>query len=253
METIPRFLSSNDRRLTLLAEMIDLKRAELERISHRHDETLSGIMSLYLSATAHIVRLRKEHRTLCLFAEQLAREGQLRNKVSDSILETLHNVEEQRKKLLNKIESPSWEIKHHFHILSFEHFRGNEQPHLLEIAEVLPSRLQIAAIAHDSALKNDALLRHLAVAQKERDLLFKKLSQIDKRRNLTQAHLKDYRKMMNIIRKNIGPKRYENDHMNHVLQCMYSLCRFLSIAVHWKMSGISLHQTHWEIDDNQSD
>merc|ERR1712129_369107 len=39
------------------------------------------------------------------------------------------------------------------------------------------------------------------------DLLYKKLSQIDKKRQLTQSHLKDYKKMMQIIKKNIGEKR----------------------------------------------
>ena len=78
---------------------------------------------------------------------------------------------------------------------------------MLEIAEVLPSRLQIASISHNSTIKNDALLQQFNIAQKERDLLYKKLSQIDKKRNLTQAHLKDYKKMMTIIKKNIGEKR----------------------------------------------
>jgi len=207
VEEIPSFIKRNDRRLNLLKEMIELKRLELERISARHDCTLSSIISLYISAGNNIISLRKQHRTLSLFAEQLSREGQIRNKLSDSILNTLHNIEEQRKNLLNVIESPSWEIKHHFHILSFEHFRGNQQPHLLEIAEVLPSRLQIAAISHHSTTLNDTLLKQFNVAQKERDLLYKKLSQIDKKRNLTQAHLKDYKKMMTIIKKNIGEKK----------------------------------------------
>ena len=44
---------------------------------------------------------------------------------------------------MNVIESPSWEIKNHFHILSSQHLGGNQQPDLLQIAEVLQSRLQI--------------------------------------------------------------------------------------------------------------
>jgi len=190
-----------------LAEMIELKRNELERISGRHDHTLQAIISLFCSCKMNILFLRKQHRFLSSFAEQLSREGLVRNKWSDSILSTLHNVEEQRKKLLNKIESPSWEIKHHFHLLSFEHFRGNQQPHLLEIAEVLPARLQIAAISHFSHKKNEKLLSLFNIKQKERDLLYKKLSQIEKKRNLTSNHLKDYKKMMVIIKKNIGEKR----------------------------------------------
>ena len=181
--------------------MIELKRLELERISGRHDMTLSSIINLYISAGNNIISLRKQHRNLSLFAEQLSREGQIRNKLSDCILNTLHNIEEQRKNLLNVIESPSWEIKHHFHILSFEHFRGNQQPHLLEIAEVLPSRLQIASISHKSVLLNDKLLKEFNLKQKERDLLYKKLSQIDKKRNLTQAHLKDYKKLDDFLMK----------------------------------------------------
>ena len=134
MDAIPQFVALNDRRLALLGEMIDFKRSELERISHRHDETLSSMMSLYRSATANVISLRTEHRSLSCLASQLSREGAVRNAESESILNALHEMEEERKKLLNKIESPSWEIKHHFHILSFEHFRGNQQPHLLEIA-----------------------------------------------------------------------------------------------------------------------
>ena len=128
IEEIPTFCAQNDRRLNLLKQMIELKRLELERISGRHDLTLASIISLYISAGNNIINLRKQHRNLSLFAEQLSREGQIRNKLSDCILNTLHNIEEQRKNLLNVIESPSWEIKHHFHILSFEHFRGNQQP-----------------------------------------------------------------------------------------------------------------------------
>eukprot|EP01083_Nonionella_stella_P075102 203956_1 len=207
MDDIPSFLQINEDRLRLLAEMIELKRNELERISVRHDHTLQCIIDLYISATDNVLLLRKQHGDLSSFAFELSREGQLRNTRSDLILSTLHNIDEQRKNLLNKIESPSWEIKHHFHILSFEHFRGNQQPHLLEIAQVLPSRLQIAAISHHSTLKNDQLLQQFNVARKESELLSKKLGQIDKKRNLTQCHLKDYKKMMTIIKKNIGEKR----------------------------------------------
>ena len=96
IEDIPSFVSHNDRRLNLLGEMIELKRLELERISQRHDSTLLCIINLYESARSNIIFLRKQHRYLSSFAEQLSREGQIRNKLSDCTLNTLHNVEEQR-------------------------------------------------------------------------------------------------------------------------------------------------------------
>merc|ERR1719229_823874 len=145
--------------------MIDIKRDEMDTITDRHEKTLFAMAALYKSATDCVGALRKEHRHLSTLGSQLTREGAARNAESEAILNALNEIEEERKSLLNKIESPSWEIRHHFHILSYEHFRGNTQPHLLEIAQVLPSRLQIAAISHQTTIKNDILLKKFNIAQ----------------------------------------------------------------------------------------
>lgn len=170
--------------------MREIKANELDRVSKRHEVVINKICDLYFNSHSNINQLRKELTQLSIYGDQFSRIGRKSKEYSENILNKLNDIEDNRSKLLSSTDSPQWEIKHHFHILSFEHFRGNTQPHLMEIAEVLPKRLEIAAIAHNSVRHNDLLLNKFYKAKNETELLGKKLSQIDKRRGLTQAHLK---------------------------------------------------------------
>lgn len=40
------------------------------------------------------------------------------------LMETLKRLENDRKKLLSHVSDPSWEVPHHFHLTSLEHFLG---------------------------------------------------------------------------------------------------------------------------------
>ena len=111
--------------------MREIKANELDRVSKRHEVVINKICDLYFNSHSNINQLRKELTQLSIYGDQFSRIGRKSKEYSENILNKLNDIEDNRSKLLSSTDSPQWEIKHHFHILSFEHFRGNTQPHLI--------------------------------------------------------------------------------------------------------------------------
>jgi hypothetical protein len=68
-----------------------------------------------------------------------------------TLIECVRRLEKERKTMLARIKAPSWEIPHHFHMTAVEHWMGNQQPQLFEVADLIKGHLRIATIARSSA------------------------------------------------------------------------------------------------------
>eukprot|EP00478_Filoreta_tenera_P008154 GABV01010239.1.p1 GENE.GABV01010239.1~~GABV01010239.1.p1 ORF type:complete len:119 (+),score=19.24 GABV01010239.1:161-517(+) len=102
-------------------------------------------------------RLRRRDRTLAAYAEELAATGRQKEIRANALLTSLRRVEDQRTAMLRAIRNPEWEVPHHFHMTSLEHFRGNTQAHLMDIAIALSGKLHVCAVARSARLANQRL------------------------------------------------------------------------------------------------
>ncbi|ETO09037.1 PHD zinc finger-containing protein [Reticulomyxa filosa] len=211
IEKTPLYVEKHKSRLDALEKYVEMKRHEFEALSNKHEKVTADIVEIYFEAGGRMGELRKKQRALSSYAQQLARQGTVRNESLKQYVEVLRSIENERSTMLAQVENPTWEVTHHFHMLSFEHFRGNKQAHLLEIAEVLPGRLWISAMANDANRRHEELLVRAAQTDKEREILKTKLQVVSTQRHATQEHLKDLKKMMKIIRKKVSSQRIDKE------------------------------------------
>jgi len=189
--------------LSALVDIEHSKRDDLEAITNEIKKAQGDLGELYTRALRRINDLKKHLRTLTAFAEDLARLGRARDKDAEKIMKTLRKIDDLRRKLLESISDPRWEVKHHFHIFALEHWKGNEQPNLLDIAEVLPGRLLLVSLAKVQFLATESRTLNFRILSNERDALKEKLAKVEEHRKLTQGHLMDYKKMLDVMQKSM--------------------------------------------------
>jgi len=183
------------------------KRSDLEQITGELKKAQTEITSLFHRALTRVNDLKKHARTLTAFAEDLSTLGRLRDERAETLLVKLKGIDDYRRKTLDAIYDPRWEIKCHFHLFSLEHWRGNTQPSLLDIAEVLPGRLHLVSMAKCLHLSQEQNHIRFKTLNRERDALRKKLEDVEKHRKLTQGALKDYAQMLEVMKKSMSPKQ----------------------------------------------
>jgi len=198
---IPGFFKHVKSQHERLASIEANTRIKLRAIKQQIAQSRVKILDLYEKANSRIGVLRKHQRTLSSFAEDLSRLGQLKARRADKLLKSLTLFDNQRKQLMNDMIDPQWARPHCFYMFAIEHFRGNQQPHLLELAEAMPGNLAIAAVANQAVQQHKETLQKYDELKTTRSLLQEKLAVVTKRREICRAHLKDYKKML-IVMKN---------------------------------------------------
>lgn len=183
------------------------RRQDLEQITGELKKAQTEITSLFHRALNRLNELKKHLRTLTAFAEDLSRLGRQRDESAETALKRLKVIDEYRRRTLDSIIDPRWEIKCHFHLFSLEHWRGNTQPSLLDIAEVLPGRLHLVCMAKCLHLNQEDNHAKFRILNKERELLRTKLTDVKKHCVLTQGALKDYKQMLDVMKKSMSPKQ----------------------------------------------
>eukprot|EP00494_Astrolonche_serrata_P025536 UN25797 len=183
------------------------KRKDLEEINSKLKHAQTQISGLFKRTVSRIIGLKKHLRTLTAFAEDLALLGRKRDETTDTLMRTVKRCDDTRVKLLNGIEEPRWEVKHHFHIFSLEHWRGNPQPNILEVAEALPGRLLLVSLAKVNVLSTEDCWLRFRILNNERDALRAKLSSVEEHRGLTKGHLVDYQRMLEIMKKSMSKQQ----------------------------------------------
>jgi len=174
---------------------------KLKAIKQQIYQSRVKVLELYEKANSRIGVLRKYQRQLSSFAEDLSRLGRLKTTQADEILSSLTLFDNQRKQLMDEMVDPQWTRPHCFYMFAIEHFRGNKQAHLLELAEAMPGNLAITAVANRSVQQHKEKFQKYEELTADRSLLEEKLGVVTKRREICRAHLKDYKKML-IVMKN---------------------------------------------------
>jgi len=183
-----------------LAKLEEMQRIELRAIQARINQSRTKVLDLHRKANHRITVLRKLQRSLSSFAEDLSRLGRMKNDEADEVLSQLTQFDEQRKGAVARMVDPQWTKPHCFYMFAIEHFRGNKQNHLIELAEAMPGGLAITALAACSVQRQAVQHSRFDELNAERTLLEERLGTITKRREVCRAHLKDYKKMLAIMK-----------------------------------------------------
>lgn len=190
-----------------LKDVVVEKKRDLENVTGELKLAQSQIAELFENALTRINMLKKHLRTLTNFAEDLSRLGRQRDESAELLHTTIREIDDSRRGVLEKINDPRWEVKHHFHIFSLEHWRGNLQPNLIDIAEVLPGRLLLVAFAKCNYEKQEETRLQFRILNRERDALWEKLRRVEEHRQLTQGHLMDYHHMLSVMKNSMNPQQ----------------------------------------------
>lgn len=203
---IPGFLEHARVQKMRLTSMEDMARTTLEARQQEIAQSRLKILELYDQAKVRIGILRKHLRKLSSFAEDLSRLGRMKTLESDDLLTGLTLFEHQRKYLMEAMTDPEWARPHCFYMFAIEHFRGNKQAHLTELAEAIPGNLAITAVANHSIQRFNQTFEKYEEVSTDRTLLEEKLKLVTKKREICRAHLRDYYKML-LVMKNKLSKR----------------------------------------------
>jgi len=198
---IPGFFEHAKSQNERLARIEASTKTNLRAIQQQIEQSRVKVLELYEKANSRIGVLRKYQRKLSSFAEDLSRLGRLKTTQADEILTTLTLFDSQHKQLMDEMVDPQWTRPHCFYMFAIEHFRGNKQAHLLELAEAMPGNLAITAVANRSVQHHKETFQKYEELTADRTLLEEKLGVVTKRREICRAHLKDYKKML-IVMKN---------------------------------------------------
>lgn len=204
--TVPIFLETlNEQVMAALRSFEQERRAALENITGTFDGVMNKVEVLFARASRRSNQMKRQASTLAVMAEELSRNGREKEKLANDLLHTLKDFEDTRTKILRSIQNPQWEIPHHFHMTALEHFRGNTQPHLIEIAVALPGQLRVCAMAKQTRQANARIFSKFQEAKEERDGMAQRLEEVEKQRKTVNQRLAETQHIVNIMAKKMGP------------------------------------------------
>ena len=154
------------------------------------------LLSLYETTLNKLFLLRSTERLLSSQSGQLlkalqAEEGQL-----TTLNSTLKRIRHQHKKLLGRITAPRWEVRHHYHMTCIEHSLGHRQPHVMDVAEMLPGHLRLYAIARCHALVKRGITGGVMRAKGERNSAADQIKEGYRQLRETRSEMKELGRLL---------------------------------------------------------
>jgi len=134
-----------------------------------HQQLSEQIKSLYQQQQERLHVLRIMEKTISSQAGALLKRLQSEESSTSMLSSIIKRYKSEHKKLLSKISNPRWEIAHHYHMTCIEHQLGHRQPHVLDVAELLPGHLRIYCLARGSAIFKRALMYYSSKSKADRN------------------------------------------------------------------------------------
>lgn len=135
----------------------DVYGTKLEK-AHKLIESLENVLSI----------LTASERSRAESVDEVSRGLRRATRRQSALQSVVTRVEEERRLAFQTIRQPHWQVKHDFHMIALEHFRGNRQEQLLQIAELFPGHLMVAAMAKQTSLLPHFVFPELKAAEKLR-------------------------------------------------------------------------------------
>ena len=142
---------------------------------------------------------------------------------------TLKRVRHEHKKLLSRILAPRWEVRHHYHMTCMEHSLGHRQPHVMDVAEMLPGHLRLYAIARCHAIVKRGMTGGVMRAKAERNSAADQIKEGYRQLRETRSEMKELTRLVESQKAREGELR-----------------RMKTALVRWKRSSEADTNTIWE-------
>lgn len=126
-------------------------------------------------------KAKQQEINLKVYLDKLKRTLKKKSERENNLKKAIIRLEEERRQAFGSISQPHWEIPHHFHMIALEHFRGNKQKQLADIAELFPGHLRIAAMAKQTSLLPSRMLPKFKDTQLARKTSTKEIDELEKR------------------------------------------------------------------------
>ena len=165
-----------------------------------HAELSERMMDVYTQQGEKLVVLRLMEKTLSSQAGSLLKRLQSEEQSTSSLSSIIKRYKSEHKKLLAKIANPKWEIAHHYHMTVLEHHLGHRQPHVLDVAELLPGHLRIYSLARVSSLYKRALMYYSAKSKADRNSVSESIQESYKRLREVRRDMKEIQRMMDLMK-----------------------------------------------------
>lgn len=163
-------------------------------------QVLSQFYDLAESTIDRLRQLQQQERQYSAQAGQTLRALQGEESVINALSHALKDTKNQRRELLGKMSAPRWEVRHHYHMTVFEHSLGHKQPHVMDVAEMLPGHLRIFAISKTGALTKRAFSYTLNKAKSERQMAAENIKQLYAQLQATRNDIKQLQEVVTSIR-----------------------------------------------------
>jgi hypothetical protein len=191
----------------------------------------SQIVSLYEQTLQKLRQLREDERRLSAQSGQLLKALQNDEAIVTILNNSLKRIRTEHKNMLNRIAAPRWEVHHHYHMTCMEHSLGHRQPHVMDVAEMLPGHLRLYAISRCQALIKRGLSTSTSRAKAER--------------NQAAAQIKEgYRQLRDV--------RQEKKELQKLIEAMNSRLHILSPEEREKVDAIVRHYRKQQAISNSS-
>lgn len=157
------------------------------------------LLSIYEQTLHKLLLLRSTERTLSSQSGQLLKALQSEESMVNMLNTTLKRIRHEHKKLLGRISAPRWEVKSHYHMTSIEHSLGHHQPHVMDVAEMLPGHLRLYALARHHALIKRSFTSSTARAKTERNAAAEQIKEGYRQLKETRAEIKELTKLLEFM------------------------------------------------------
>ena len=154
------------------------------------------LLALYEQTLHKVFVLRSNERLLSAQSGQLLKALQAEEALLNALNATLRRIRHEHKKLLGRITSPRWEVRHHYHMTCMEHSLGHRQPHVMDVAEMLPGHLRLYAIARCHALVKRQMTGGVMRAKGERNSAAEQIKEGYRQLRETRAEIKELGRLL---------------------------------------------------------
>jgi hypothetical protein len=173
---------------------------QLVQLQEEKKQVSAALLEMYEKTYMKLSKLRQQEQQFSFQAGQLLQALQHQEKLAGTYSGTVKSTRMMRRKLLADIKNPKWEVAHHYHMTCIEHAMGHEQPHVMDVGEMIPGHLRIFACAKRGVLYQQGLMYALTRTKKEKKDVSMQMDEVYRQLTGSRAEIKQLEKLYEAIK-----------------------------------------------------